>query len=179
VKIFFETESLYLRPPRREDFETLFELQTDKAVMEFIGDGAICTADKVRAKLDKDIAHFDKHGFGTGLVFEKSSAEFVGLGGLTYLEYDDTQELIELDCLFHKAFWGKGYAAEIVNGALQWGFQHLAVSRLTAVIDVNNIRSQKLVLKCGLKYVKDSWCYGKTVKFYEIEREYFVERSAI
>jgi ribosomal-protein-alanine N-acetyltransferase len=168
MNVFFETERLILKVPDRDDYASLHALQTDNDVMHFIGDGSPSQPEKIRTKLTKDIEHFAKHHFGTGLVFEKDSRQFVGQGGLTFLEYNDQQPDIELDLLLHKTSWGKGYGTEIVKGSLEWGFKNLPVTKLVAVIDPRNVNSQKVVLKAGLSFVEDAWFYNKTVKFYEI-----------
>jgi len=170
MNIFFETERLIVKFPTLEDYDSIHALETDVNVMHFIGDGSISSPERTLAKLKKDIAHFAKHHFGTGLVYEKESQHFIGQAGLTYLEYNDTQHNIELDCLLHRAFWGKGYATELVKKSIEWGFINLPVTKLIAVIDLHNLRSQEVAKKAGLRFVDIIWCYNKKVKIFEIQK---------
>lgn len=104
---FFETERLIVKFPTLQDYAAIHVLETDINVMCFISDGSLSSPERTLVKLKKDIAHFTKHNFGTGLVYEKVSHQFVGQAGLTYLEYNDAQPNIELDYILHKEFWGK------------------------------------------------------------------------
>jgi len=170
MSIFFETERLFVRFPTLEDNTIIHTLETDANVMRYIGDGSLSFPERTLAKLKKDIAHFSKHHFGTGLVYEKASHSFVGQAGLTYLEYNEAQPNIELDYLLLKVFWGKGFATELAKGSLDWGFKNLPVNKLIAVVDPRNLKSQEVVKKAGLKFIEDIWCYNKTVKLFEIQR---------
>ena len=170
MNTFFETDRLIIKFPTLADYDAIHALTTDKEVMLFIGNGSISTPEKTLAKLNKDITHFTKHQFGVGLVYEKATNQFIGQSGLTYLEYNDSQPLIELDCLLHKAYWGKGYGTELGKRRIEWGFANLPVDKLVAVVDPRNLGSQAVMLKSGMKYVNDIWCYNKTVKYYEIHR---------
>lgn len=170
MSTFIETERLVIKVPTLDDYTLLHALETDKDVMHLIGNGSISTPERTLSKLKKDIAHFAKHNFGSGLVFEKASQLFVGQAGLVYLEYNDTQPDIELDYLLHKAFWGKGYATELAKKSVAWGFEKLPVDKLIAVADPRNLQSQAVLKKVGLTYVNDIWCYNKCIKLFEIKR---------
>jgi RimJ/RimL family protein N-acetyltransferase len=165
---FLETERLIVKFPTVDDYAAIHALEIDKEVMKYIADGSTSSPERTRAKLNKDIAHFAKHHFGTGLVYEKATGEFVGQAGLTYLEYNDNQPEVELDYLLHKAFWGKGYATELAKKSIEWGFKHLSLDKLIAVTDLKNKGSQNVLTKAGLKYTNDIWCYNKTVKLFVI-----------
>jgi ribosomal-protein-alanine N-acetyltransferase len=173
MSIFFETERLIVKLPTLEDYAALHALETDVDVMHYIGDGSISSPERTLAKLKKDIAHFAKHNFGTGLVYEKISKEFVGQGGLVYLEYNDTQPNIELDYVLHKTCWGKGFATELAKRSLEWGFDNLPVTKLIAVTDLHNLKSQQVLKKAGLKYINDIWCYNKKVKVLKFKNRHF------
>jgi [ribosomal protein S5]-alanine N-acetyltransferase len=167
---FLETERLIVKYPTQDDYTLIHELETDIEVMKYISDGSISSPERTQNKLNKDMAHFAKHHFGTGLVFEKATGEFVGQAGLTFLEYNDNQPEVELDYLLHKAYWGKGYATELAKKSIEWGFKHLPLNNLIAVTDLKNQGSQNVLIKAGLKYINEIWCYNKTVKLFEIHK---------
>lgn len=65
---------------------------------------------------------------------------------------------------------GKGYATELAKKSIEWGFRNLSVTKLIAVVDPRNLKSQEVVKKAGLKLINDIWCYNKKVKLFEIQK---------
>lgn len=150
---FLETQRLIITPPQVEDFENLLLLQSDARVMRYIGKGMSRSEEEVRSGLERAIAHYAKHGFSLGSVFEKASGHFVGRAGLIYLAYDDSQPEIELGYALTKKAWSKGYATELSQALVQWGFDHLGIDKLVAVINPENEASRRVLEKIGMSYV--------------------------
>ena len=66
---------------------------------------------------------------------------FIGRAGFVYLNYDDTQPDIEIGYELKKEYWHQGYATELVLALINWGFDHLDVTRLVAVTRPDNLKS--------------------------------------
>ncbi|WP_079989535.1 GNAT family N-acetyltransferase [Candidatus Protochlamydia phocaeensis] len=56
----------------------------------------------------------------------------------------------ELGYVLAKAYWGKGIATLAVKNAIKQGFNDLGVKRIEALVDPENISSQKVLAKAGL-----------------------------
>lgn len=169
MRIFLETKRLIIKVPEPTDFENLFALQTDPYVMKYIGRG-VRTRQEVTEGLEKAIAHQQKHGFSLGCVFEKHSGEFVGRAGLIYLGYDDEQDEIEVGYALVKIAWHKGYATELAKALIQWGFNHLTVNRLVAVINPQNEQSRRVLLKINMHYLGRAHYWDQEVDMYAIDK---------
>ena len=169
MSVLLETKNLIINIPQLADFDNLYALQTDTDVMKYIGQG-IRTQSEVMTGLEKAIAHQEKHGFSLGCVFEKESGLFVGRAGLIYLAYDDTQPEIEVGYALTKTAWGKGYGAELAKALINWGFQHLAVSKLVAVINPHNERSRRVLEKVHMNYVGRALYWDNEVALYDIQK---------
>jgi RimJ/RimL family protein N-acetyltransferase/predicted acetyltransferase len=167
VSIFLETERLILKEPSFDSLEDLYALQADLDTMRYIGNG-VRTREEVREGLKKMLQHFEKHGFGLGDIFEKASGTYIGRAGLIYLAFDDTQPEIEVGYQLHKAFWNRGYATELTKALINWGFQHLAIEHLVAVIRPENERSRHVLEKVGMRYIGRTIYYDKEVAKYQI-----------
>lgn len=102
---------------------------------------------------------------------EKSSGKFIGRGGLTNREWNSQNE-IEMGYTFKRSCWGKGYATELAKEMVKWGFVHLSFPAIHGFCHLENTVSQKVLLKTGLKYLKDIW-YGQKfmASCYQIKRE--------
>ncbi len=167
--IFLETKRLIINIPEAIDFDNLYALQSDADVMQYVGQG-VRTPAEVTSGLEKAIAHQEKHGFSLGCVFEKKSGVFVGRAGLIYLAYDDTQPDIEIGYALTKAAWCKGYATELASAIINWGFQHLPVTKLVAVINPRNDRSRRVLEKVKMNYVGRAHYGNNEVSLYDIHK---------
>lgn len=166
MSIFIETERLIIKKPCLNNLNEAFILDSDPEVMLFMGGPR--TLQATQEWLDKNIRHYEKHGFGFGFVYEKATNIFIGRAGLLYLAYDDTQPDIEIGYRLHKACWGRGYATELTKALIKWGFENLTVNKLVGIINPDNQRSRRVLEKAGMHYVGKSKYYDKKVDRYEI-----------
>jgi [ribosomal protein S5]-alanine N-acetyltransferase len=58
----------------------------------------------------------------------------------------------ELGFVLAKKYWGKGIATAAVKKAIKMGFKDLDISRIEALVDPENIASQKVIIKAGMNY---------------------------
>jgi ribosomal-protein-alanine N-acetyltransferase len=165
---FIETTRLYVDAPTLSDADNWCDLHRDVEIMRHIG-GARDRQTSLQWLKD-DISHFEKHGFCLASVFEKSTENFIGRAGIVYFDYDDTQTEIEIGYELKKEYWNKGYATELVLGIIKWGFTHLNLSRLVAVCRPENIASQHVVKKSGLRFEKELIIRDSNFYFYAIFR---------
>ncbi len=165
-----ETSRLLFKPPSLENLNNVFALFSDPDVMRYVGSG-VRTRDETIASLNKMIAHYEKHGFAMGDVFLKETGEYVGRGGLIYLELKDDQPDIEIGYTLQKKFWGRGYATEIAVAVIDWAFKNLSVSRLFGVIRPENTASRHVLEKAGMHYIGQFHHYDNEVSKFEIVKE--------
>lgn len=170
MKIALETKRLILKFLDPSDLENLFALRSDPDVMKYIGDGAIHTEEKVKDfLLNLAIPYQEKHGTGFFAVFEKESGDFIGQAGLFHISFYDKQPDIELAYRLHKQYWGKGYATELAKALIRWGFEHLNINKIVAGAELENIASQKVLIKAGFDSKgKQKWRGSQEMFYYEI-----------
>lgn len=169
MTLLLETKNLIINAPELADFNNLYALQTDADVMKYIGQG-VRTEAEIMMGLEKAIAHYKKHGFSLGCVFEKESAQFVGRAGLIYTAYNDTQPDVEVAYALHRTAWNKGYGIELAKTMIHWGFQNLSVDKLVADIHPKNDRSRRVLEKAGMHYVGIGTYERNEVAWYSIHR---------
>lgn len=56
----------------------------------------------------------------------------------------------ELGYVLSKAYWGKGITTAAVKEAILMGFNDLGIHRIEALVDPDNIASQKVLIKAGM-----------------------------
>ncbi|MDJ0519843.1 MAG: GNAT family N-acetyltransferase [Trichodesmium sp. MO_231.B1] len=85
---------------------------------------------------------------------------------------------IELGYLLNPAYWYRGLATEAAKASLKYGFEELKLKEIVAVAQPENIASQRVMEKLGMKYEKDANYYQTNVVYYTIFRkEYYPDSS--
>jgi ribosomal-protein-alanine N-acetyltransferase len=173
MSIFLETQRLIIKPSALEDFDDLYTVQSDPDVMQYIGQG-VRSKKEVQESLKKIIAHYQKHGFSLGSVFEKNSGLLIGQAGLFYLGFNELQADIEVSYRLKKQYWGMGYATELTKALITWGFNNLTIDKLIAVVRPENKGSRKVLEKSGMDYAGNTNYQGKDVLKFEIYKNVLI-----
>ncbi|KUG08750.1 GNAT family N-acetyltransferase [Solirubrum puertoriconensis] len=162
-----ETERLALRQLTLTDLDTLYRLDSDPEVMRYIIPPR--TYDGTREYLEELIANYEKFpGLGRWAVIEKSTGAFVGVHVLKHLEASGH---IEVGYRFFRQYWGRGYATEMTKALLRYGFEDLGLQQIVGVTNPENVASQHVLEKCGMRYRHMAEFYGGPVRFYTIENQ--------
>jgi len=139
--------------PAPGDLDGFHRLGTNPAVQRFLF-GKIYTLDESREKLRVFIAHWDESRFGEW-TFRLHNGEFVGTGGLFYATVDEN-EVVALGYILDEPYWNLGLATEIAQASMRVAFEELQLAEVYALIDPENVPSQRVLEKSGFAYVKDS-----------------------
>lgn len=175
MTLLLETDRLFLKLTEYSDLEHLIALRSDPEVMKYIGDGLTQSREQVENFLNSTVKYQDKNGFGFCSVFEKRSGEFIGQAGLFHLGFNEDQAEIEIAYRLHKKYRGNGFAIELVKALIQWGFSHLSIKRLVAVVHPENMRSLKVLEKAGMTYTGKIIVNGNEMPCYETYKNDGVE----
>lgn len=151
--MILETNRLYLRELTQSDFESLCRiLQDDKTMYAY--EGAF-SDEEVHDWLDRQIARYQKWGFGLWAVVLKENDEMIGQCGLTMQPWKDT-EVLEIGYLFECSYWHNGYAIEAASACKKYAFETLNSDQVCSIIRDTNLASQKVAIRNKM-VVKDSW----------------------
>ena len=151
--MILETERLYLRRLRQEDFPALCRILQDEEAM-YAYEGAF-TDEEVQGWLDRQIRRYQKWDFGLWAVILKETEELIGQCGLTMQQWKE-QEVLEIGYLFQRAYWHRGYAIEAASACKRYAFETLKADEVCSIIRDTNIPSQKVALRNGM-VKKDTW----------------------
>src|SRR5262245_27433470 len=134
------TDRLILRPWRDEDAEPFAALNNDPVVMEYFP--SLLSREQSDAAVARIRAHFDREGFGLWAVELPGVAPFIGFAGLARPTF---MPVVEVGWRLARAYWGAGYATEAAHAAVAWGFAHLDVAEIVAMVVPDNQRSQRVM----------------------------------
>lgn len=160
---FLETERLYINPFTVNDLPLLNKLHADEDVMKYHPSGKR-SEERIVKDLDAIIEHQNVYGYSFWGVFEKKHHQFIGRVGLWHL---DKTELVELGYSLFRQFWGQGYATEMSEKVLQFGFSQLNLSEIFAVIHPENVVSQKVAKKLGFCFLREAFYYNASLQLYQ------------
>lgn len=149
-----ETNRLLLRHQVIADLDDLWALYCDPEITRYIPD-----APRSREEAQQELEwHMNGHPrfpeLGLWATIHKETGTFIGRCGLLPWAIDGQNE-VEVAYTISRRYWGQGLATEAAQAILQYGFEKLDLTRLICLIDEENIASQKVATKMGMKFEKE------------------------
>jgi RimJ/RimL family protein N-acetyltransferase len=143
------TARLRLRNATLRDAAFYHALVNDAAFIEHIGDRGVHTLDDARQSLlDGPIAMQVQRGHSLYVAELKSDGAPIGMCGLIKRESLDG---VDIGYAFLPEYRGQGYALEAGLGVLAYA-PRLGLKRVLAITSPNNIASNRLLLKMGMRF---------------------------
>ncbi|MGH7823036.1 MAG: GNAT family N-acetyltransferase, partial [Candidatus Binatia bacterium] len=139
-----ETARLTLRPFREEDVDPLFEIQGNRDAMRHTY--AAPSLDECARRLRVFAALEATLGFAPWTVVLRAERRVIGWGGLGVDPFEPGWGP-EVSYFFHPAYWGRGYATELVRAALDHGFGDCALREISAFVKRENVASVRVLEK--------------------------------
>lgn len=138
-----ETERMVLRPITLDDVDELVALDRDPEVMRYLTGGRPTPRDQVITIVRQRINC-------RWMAFDRSSHEFVGWVGLVPTARDEYAVGFRL----RHAMWGRGLATEGARALITAAFGELGALRISAETMAVNVRSRRVMERCGLRHVR-------------------------
>jgi RimJ/RimL family protein N-acetyltransferase len=184
----FATDRLILRPPSPGDLEDFVALGSDPEVMRYIGQGQVQSRAQAAFWMECLLADA-RHGIpvphpdempGWLVVIERDTGAFVGLAVLTVLGAAHVAAVgpsacqppvVEVGYRLARPFWGRGYATEAAAVLVRHGFTKMRLPQITAIADVRNVASNRVLEKLGFVMRKTYEMNGQSINFHSLSIE--------
>jgi RimJ/RimL family protein N-acetyltransferase len=166
---FLETARLRLRSMQPDDVDSLLAIFADPKVMASFGVPPFDRA-QMTQWVQRNLDHQVRHGYGLFSVLLKTDGLLIGDCGLEWMEVDGAPAA-ELGYDFRSDYWNQGYATEAAGAVRGYAFGQLRLPRLTSLIRVGNIPSQRVAEKIGMRYTDEITRDGRRYWHYELKRE--------
>lgn len=142
----FATVRLSLAPPVKADRETIFnQWASDPAVTRFVAWPTAQTSEDLNGFLARAERGWAEGSEFTWLIAEKSSHETIGAVSVRIQGHK-----AELGYVLRARSWNNGYMTEILRAIAPRCLAIPSIFRISAVCDVENIASARVMEKAGL-----------------------------
>lgn len=164
------TKRLVLRPLVPADAEDYAAMRYHPEVAKWLPAASGDPVVAARTSIDRFAAAWQTERHSPWGVFLEG--RLVGHGGLNHVpEFGETEVLWAL----HPDAWGRGYATEVAQAALAYGFETLGLKLIFAITLPTNLASQAVMKRIGLTYRKRVTYKGiSDVVWYDIARDSWV-----
>jgi [ribosomal protein S5]-alanine N-acetyltransferase len=147
--VTIETERLHLRTPTLEDAEAIFESYAqDPEVVRYLvwtAHSSVETTREFLRSLEAPIKSGASHPFTISLMDGP-------LVGMIELRIKPEKDRAEVGYVLARDYWGKGIVTEALRAVILYGFSMAGIDRITAICDIDNIGSARVMEKAGMSF---------------------------
>jgi putative acetyltransferase len=142
-----ETQRLILRPFEEKDLEDFYEYARNPK----IGPNAGWPPHKSPEVSQEILKHFIENDEVWALVWKEKN-KVIGSVGLHQDQLRTAPDVIMLGYVLSEDYWGRGIMTEAAKAAINYAFETMNISLLTIHHHTDNIRSKRVIEKCGFVY---------------------------
>lgn len=144
-----ETERLLLREITQDDAEGIFAFFSNDNVTRYYGQDTLENMEQAKQFVDFFTkSYLEKRGIRWGIE-RKGTPGIIGTIGFNALSLKHKRA--EIGYEIHPKQWRKGYTFEAVSKVLDYGFEKLGLTRIGAVVFIDNEASNQLLSKVGFQ----------------------------
>lgn len=169
--VFLTTERLTLVDLTIDHIDDLCDLDSDPEVMHYITNGEPRPRSHNEEAVPRVIKYMAENpGLGLWPTYLTETGEFMGWYILKHLL--DTGE-VEVGFRIKKKFWGMGFSTEAGNALIKHGFETVGLERIVAIVRPDNLPSQSVIKKIGLKEEGKGVYHNIECLYYGLDRKDF------
>lgn len=146
-----ETKRLVLRKFAYTDDDDMLKYWiSDPLIQPMYCEPIYTNKQEVSELLTKYISSYEKPDYYRWAIILKETKECVGQ--VAFFLVDNKNHFGELEYCIGSKFHNKGFATEVVNAVIQFGFKSINFHKIQICHKEDNIASKKVIEKCGFKY---------------------------
>ena len=141
-----------MRPEHARDLAQL--MQDPRIARTLSPRGGAPGDEQVRLQLERHVAHWDRHGFGLWMLYDRRAAALIGRGGLLHTTVTGVPE-VEVGWAIVPARWRQGLATELALASLEVAFGSLGLESVIAYTLLDNHASRRVMHKSGFVHERE------------------------
>lgn len=150
MNIYIETERLILRQFNVKDAEELHSICNQPYILKWMPDweSSVEQIEKLISWIEDQYSKATKDTARIVLAITlKTNAKLIGMIGIGNKE--EVNNEIEIAYFISEEYCNNGYVTEAAKAMTEWAFSNLKLDYLMAIVELDNIPSQRVVEKCG------------------------------
>ncbi|WP_298393271.1 GNAT family protein [Flavobacterium sp.] len=147
-----ETERLYLRRVAATDVKEILELRGNPGTMKYIPRPLISTEEEAMEHLKMIDDKIDNNEGINWAITLKGNPKLIGIIGHYRIQPENHR--CEIGYMILPEYNGRGIVTEAIKVVLEYGFEDLNMHSIEAVIDPENVASERVLLKNG--FIKEA-----------------------
>lgn len=145
-----ETNRLVLRKLEVSDAEEYFSVLSDPETIKHTRWDLFNTVeDSIAYLIYLEQKYQSRQAFHWGII-EKDSQKLIGR--VAFISFDEENDRTEIGYVISKHYWNKGFISEAIQELIKYGFNELGVNRIEARCNEDNIGSERVMQKVGMKF---------------------------
>ena len=171
MNLILETDRLILRQMLLSDAEALFEMDSNPKVHQYLWNKPLTDISEVNSYVKLVRAQYIQNNIGRFVVILKETNKLIGWAGLKYNTEMANNKVgfYDIGYRLNEKFWGKGYASEASFAWLDYGFDVMKIKIMEAAAHKENIASNRILQKIGLKMTEQYMEVGVSWNWYELK----------
>jgi RimJ/RimL family protein N-acetyltransferase len=176
-----ETDRLILRRWTSGDGAAMAAIWRERDIWRAIRPDIPFDPDQWRRMLDRQLEHWERHGFGLWATEDRESGEVIGWTGPSHPAFvPELADEIEIGWTIRPQFWGRGIATEGGMAAIDTAFEHLGTDEVISLIHHTNERSIAVATRLGMRHARDVLHpeLGEDLRVYALSRSSWSSSSS-
>ena len=167
-----ESARLKYRSLRDSDIEKWSSFFVNNPSDRFIGASHLGSSpiEKATAWIEKQLERKAFGQYGQLAIIEKSSGDFIGLGGIIEREMKPGVDF-EITYSFFPDYWGKGYATELAVHFKDFAFNNIETLSVISMIHKDNLASINVAKKNGMTFASKTSFLNMPILIYRVFRQ--------
>lgn len=163
---WLQTLRIELREFVADDLPDLVSLDSDPRVTKYLAGGRPAPPEVIAATLRRILRYPTVYAdLGIWRASRRDTGAFIGWFSLKYAGKSSD---IEIGYRLCPDAWGRGFATEGARALVGYGFDDLGLARIIGVTHRNNIASQRVLMKAGMKDLGWGRYYERRLRLFAI-----------
>lgn len=145
-----ETDRVRLRKLKLTDAPSMFSYFSKDEVTKYYDLDTFISVKQAEELIERLLYRYEMRKQIRWAIVLKETDQLIGTCGFHAIEEEHWKA--EIGYELHPDFWGKGIMTEVIQAAIQYGFNEIGLNRIEAFYDPENISSARVLEKNGFIY---------------------------
>ncbi|WP_316803496.1 GNAT family N-acetyltransferase [Pedobacter nototheniae] len=165
MPILFQSDSIIIREFSQNEQPFFISLFEDEQVTQYLPYRPL---EEYIELFRTTMGNYGKTPLGRWGIFNTQDNDFIGTCVIRDFKYIPGQT--EIGYVLSRNYWGKGIATELSKALVDYCLTSTDAIEIVAITDLNNIASQKVLQKAGLKRLSNLKREGIELAYFKIDR---------